>query len=239
MAQSYFLVGEAEQGISSALAFGERALRIAGANNPDLIVLRYGLFSVEDARKLIDVAYRSASGDTGKLIVASAPRLFHEAQNALLKVFEEPPEGVTLVLIVPSTGILLPTLRSRLLPLPSGDTGKGRSEAVSVIAREFIEANTAEREKIIEKLLDRAKSDKDDVKQGARADAVALAEGLAQAGYAGLRSLGDTPAALEYRLFLEDLSSFLPILHERSAPLKQLFEHLLLVVPKGLQVHEV
>ena len=233
MAQSYFVAGEAEQGITGALAFGERALGISGSNNPDVMVLRYGLFSVEDARKLIDAAYRSASGDTGKFIVASAPRIFHEAQNALLKVFEEPPAGVTLVLVVPSAGILLPTLRSRLLPLPSSENGMG---SIAPIAREFIEANAGERDKIIEKLLDRAKSDKDDVKQGARADAVALAEGLAQAGYAGLRSASSSATAGDYRAFLEDLSAFLPILHERSAPLKQLFEHLMLVLPGGLAV---
>src|SRR4051812_8412136 len=125
MAQSYFVAGEAEQGIKQALTFGERALGLTGTNNPDILVLRYGLFSVEDSRKLIDAAYRSASGGNGKLIIASAPRLFHEAQNALLKVFEEPPAGVTLVLVVPSAGILLPTLRSRLLSLPVGENVKG------------------------------------------------------------------------------------------------------------------
>jgi len=236
MAQSYFVAGEAEQGISSARAFGERALGISGSSNPDVIVLRYGLFSVEDARKLIDAAYRSASGDSGKLIIASAPRLFHEAQNALLKVFEEPPEGVTLVLVVPSVGILLPTLRSRLLPLPAMENKNGE---LTPIARSFIEASSNEREKLIEKLLDKAKSDKDDVKQSARAEAVGLLEGLMRAGYAQLRLLGTGSEAEEYRLFLNDLSRFLPILHERSAPLKQIFEHLLMVVPRKLQVHEV
>lgn len=38
-----------------------------------------------------------------------------EAQNALLKVFEEPPNGVCFVLVTPSKNILLPTICSRFI----------------------------------------------------------------------------------------------------------------------------
>jgi hypothetical protein len=241
---AYFVAGEVEAGVTSALSFAERTLDFTLEHNSDVVVLRFGLFTVDDARKLIDSAYRSASGDKGKVIIASMTRVFHEAQNALLKLFEEPPEGVTLILCVPSAGLLLPTLRSRLLELPidRGENSKGKSDSKEDqtkldITNEFLRADTKEREKIITKLLDRAKSDKDDVKQAARSEAIGLVEGLLRASYA-LSKEGEgsitTHVHEELRDFEDDLSSFLPILHERSAPLKLIFEHILLVIPTSL-----
>lgn len=229
---AYFITGESEQGIEQALLHAEQELGLVRENNPDLIVMRHGLFSVEDARKLSDMAQRAAMNGERKAIVVSALRLFHEAQNALLKIFEEPPAGTTLLLVVPSEGMLLPTLRSRLLPLPSSQkqvmTKNWSESRTSPIAQEFLQGSATQREKIIEKLLDRTKSDKDEEKQTARNQAVQLVEGLMQAAYAK-REIA----------FLSDLDAFLPILHERSAPLKLIFEHILLVIPRGLNKEPV
>lgn len=229
---AYFITGEREQGIERALLHAESELGLARENNPDLIVLRHGLFSVEDARKLSDLAYRAAMNGEQKAIVVSALRLFHEAQNAMLKIFEEPPAGTTLMLVIPSEGMLLPTLRSRLLPLPFSQ--KQIMTDNPSLLRTFLEARTAEREKIVAKLLDRAKSDKDEEKQAARNEAVQLVEGLIEAAYAKREAVSDPIEAEELMAFLSDLDAFLPILHERSAPLKLIFEHILLVIPKGL-----
>jgi hypothetical protein len=221
MAHAYFFAGEREAGIAAARAYGERELGLSGENSPDRIVLRHGLFSVADARRVIRLAEQAALGEK-KLIVVACERLFHEAQNAMLKVFEEPPADTTLVLVVPSEGILLATLRSRLVALASG------AHATSDATAAFLKASAVEREKLIAKLLDRAKSDKDEEKQAARGEALRLAEGLEVAAYAAWQK---TPSE-ETRLFLSDLNRFIPILHERSAPLKLIFEHLLLTTPK-------
>ncbi|MEO6536258.1 MAG: hypothetical protein ABIT47_01065 [Candidatus Paceibacterota bacterium] len=237
---AYYVAGDVETGVTSARSFSEQELGQSLENNPDIIILRFGLFSVDDARKLIDSAYRSASGDKGKVIIASMTRVFHEAQNALLKLFEEPPEGVTLILCVPSAGLLLPTLRSRLLSLPvshSDSSVEQGGETENNVAHEFLESDTKEREKIITKLLDKTKSDKDDVKQAARSEAIGLIEGLLRASYVLSKTtkMDSSDETLdELRTFESDLSAFLPILHERSAPLKLIFEHILLVIPKSL-----
>lgn len=225
MAHAYVITGGIEEGVAKALAFAENKFGLVGQGNPDVVVLRHNLFSVEDARKLADIAVAAPIGEH-KVIIVSATRFFHEAQNALLKLFEEPPQNVTLILVLPSQGVLLPTLRSRLAPLPEQ---RGNETDVSEFAQEFLAADPAEREKLIAKLVDRSKSDKDEEKQQARSDAVRLAEDLMRAASEKKR-IGDK----EYRLFVDDLMHFLPLLHTRSAPLKLIFEHLLLVVPKGL-----
>lgn len=222
---AYLYAGDREAGIKAARTFCERSLGLSGAANPDLAVFEYGLFSVDDARRI--GSFATQGGD--KAIVIAAGRLFHEAQNALLKLFEEPKEGVTLILIVPAEGILLPTLRSRLMRLPE------ESETVGTFgeaADAFLAAGNAEREKHIAKLLARTKSDKDSEKQAARLEAVALLSGITRAAYAARRNR-EGARAHELDLLLRDLDRFMPILHERSAPLKMIFEHLLIVMPEG------
>ena len=236
---AYVIEGEAEDGIGRALGFAERELALSAEANPDVIVRRYGLFSVEDARELAGIARLSSTTGGAQAIVVSATRLFHEAQNALLKLFEEPPPDTYLFLVVPSAGMLLPTMRSRVMALP--EDGKNAKKAKKVqkenqgIAEAFLGATAAAREKLVAKLLAQAKSDKDEEKQAARADALALAEGLARAAHA--KWLAAKPESAEeksLRAYLADLDSFIPILHERSAPLKLIFEHLALAAPRGL-----
>jgi len=227
MAHAYLLTGDIEEGINSALTFAHEKLNQAEGKNADLIVQRHGLFSVANALSLAEIARRAPDGVQGKVIVVSLTRIFHEAQNALLKLFEEPPTKTTLILIVPSDGMLLPTLRSRLMRLQSGKPLRG-------VGEQFICITQAEREKIIAKLLTRSKSDNDVEKQRARNEIVELVSGLMHVAYRELEEVSRVERA-EILAFLEDLSLFYPMLHERSAPLKPILEHMLLVIPNSLQ----
>lgn len=222
---AYFYAGDIEEGIQASLAFGERELELSGVGNPDIITLRYGLFPVEEARGISDIASRAPLRGEHKLITVATARIFHEAQNALLKVFEEPSPGTFLVLIVPSEGNIIPTLRSRLLPLP----GTEASGDLSPFAQEFIKADGASREKMIAKLLDRAKSDKAEEKQAVRIEALRFAEDLMRATYRAREKKSDS----ELGALLADLNRLIPVLNERSAPLKPILEHLLITVPQG------
>lgn len=225
---AYVYAGERTLGLAQARAFAASTLGLLGTNNPDLVVFEYGLFSVDDARRVGAFATQSSVAGGSKLIVLATGRLFHEAQNALLKLFEEPTEGTTLVLIVPAVGILLPTLRSRLMALPEqGNTG----EAASGATEAFLSANATERTKLVAKLIARSKSDKEGEKQAARLEAVDIINGLTRIAYAARSRGGDTK---ELDLLLRDLARFAPIMHERSAPLKLIFEHLLIVLPTKL-----
>ena len=221
---AYFYAGDSEEGIAAALAYAnELGLQ---ENSPDLLTLRHALFSVDDARLICELASRAPVAGDIKVMVISVGRIFHEAQNALLKTFEEPPAGTTLILIVPSEGNIIQTLRSRLLPLP----GSEASGTTSSLAEEFIQGGKAAREKVVAKLLERAKSDDPDEKQAARLAALHLAEGLTRAAYAAKKGK-ENP---QQDALLSDLSRLIPVLHERSAPLKPILEHLLLVCPKDV-----
>lgn len=222
---AYFVAGEAEEGIRAAHSFIEQVLKLPIPGNPDVITLRYDLFSVADARAIADIANRTSTQGDAKVIVMSAKRLFHETQNALLKVFEEPPAGVYLILIVPSEGAIIPTLRSRLLPLPG--TSAETSELTS--GELFLRAGEDERTKMVEKILNRAKKDSPEEKQAARIEALLFAQTLAVAAYTKRGTTSDDA----FTALLADLDRFIPILHERAAPLKPILEHIGIVTPKG------
>ena len=78
------------------------------------------VFGVSDARALAEQCSRRPGTGTLRVLVVSAREITNEAQNALLKLFEEPPATTRIVLAVPSDAALLPTLRSRLADPPPG-----------------------------------------------------------------------------------------------------------------------
>lgn len=220
---AYHIVGNEQEGIRAAHAYA----LAEGIPAHALHLHTHGLFSVDDARLLIDRAHRTEQGGQ-LLLVLSVQRIFHEAQNAMLKLFEEPPEGVTLILVVPAEGLLLPTLRSRLMPLPRP---QGATDSMPEIAAQFLASTAPERAKMVEKLVARTKSDKDEEKQRGRSEAVILMEGLMRHSYQALDSARVPAERVQHYAVLSDLSRFLPILHERSAPIKLIFEHVLLTIP--------
>ncbi|MEA3456977.1 MAG: DNA polymerase III subunit delta' [Campylobacterota bacterium] len=69
-------------------------------------------FSIDDAKLAIEKAYMSSEVET--IIILAAKEFSIDVQNKLLKVIEEPPPGVSFILMVSSKAALLPTVRSRL-----------------------------------------------------------------------------------------------------------------------------
>jgi len=91
--------------------------------------------SIEVVRDfLLDPAYRGSAGGRGRIfLVLQAELMSVPAQNALLKTLEEPPDGVTIILIASSAGDLLATTRSRCQlirfgPLPLDFVAGGLAE---------------------------------------------------------------------------------------------------------------
>lgn len=69
-------------------------------------------FKIDNAREVIAHAYIACS--QVKTLILCAPKYRIEAQNALLKILEEPPINTQFIMIAPSKNALLPTIISRL-----------------------------------------------------------------------------------------------------------------------------
>jgi DNA polymerase III subunit delta' len=69
-------------------------------------------FKIEDAKEVISEAYKSE--ENTKTLILGAKSFTVPAQNALLKILEEPPRNIVFILIAPNKSTFLPTVRSRL-----------------------------------------------------------------------------------------------------------------------------
>lgn len=69
-------------------------------------------FKIEDAKEVISEAYKSESQI--KTLILGAKSFTIPAQNALLKILEEPPPHIAFILLAPNKSTFLPTVRSRL-----------------------------------------------------------------------------------------------------------------------------
>ncbi len=78
----------------------------------EVLWFNYDSLLVESVREIIEESYQSS--DRSRRIFIEAKKINSISQNALLKLFEEPPKNLNFTLIVPSKSILLPTIRSRL-----------------------------------------------------------------------------------------------------------------------------
>ena len=89
------------------------SLGIKLVNNPDFVTFRSEVFGVDEARQLSLMAVRKALTNQ-KIFLISAGRLTVEAQNALLKAFEDPFPATHFFLVASEEGLILSTLRSRM-----------------------------------------------------------------------------------------------------------------------------
>lgn len=116
--------------------------------NPDLYLRVYRSFGIDDARELRDRAQRKAIFRDARVFAIFAPGMTNDAQNALLKVLEEPPAGAIFFLIVPSPHTMLPTLRSRLQMLALAE--KRRTSD----AEEFLAASAMKRLELLKDIYE-------------------------------------------------------------------------------------
>lgn len=96
--------------------------RIRDGNHPDVRLIEPLMgkkeISIQQIREIErQLNFRSFSGGKKIAILDPATLMNLSAQNALLKTLEEPPQDSLLILIAPTAGGLLPTLRSRCLRL--------------------------------------------------------------------------------------------------------------------------
>jgi len=168
-------------------------------------------FGIEDAREL--VALSSLKNFDEAVFLIGASSITSEAQQALLKLFEEPQQGTVFYVLVPH-GTLLPTLRSRMLKYDPRQSGPDFSQS---LAATFLKSTHKARSDQVAKLL------KDD--EGARERVRELLMGLE----IELQKHIKDPKA---RVGLEDIAKVRSYVGDRAPALKMLLEHLALSLPQ-------
>lgn len=173
---------------------------------------------IDEARALAErAAHRPIAGEKRHFII-SCRQMTLEAQNALLKLFEDPPATAQFYIIVPRLSVLLPTLRSRLHLFYESDAVHNAPDAQSMA---FLHASFSERLLAVAKLAKEKERTKDT--QAMRA----LIRGVESA--AALHANKETSAS-----FLRDVLLVSSYSETRGASHKMLLEHLALSIPRHL-----
>lgn len=112
---AYLIEGKKEVNLPLVLEIlSELGINIT--NNPDFYHLEVDSFKMKDGEYLKTLTSNKSFSDkvgSKKIFIISANSFLLEAQNSLLKVFEEPIENTHFFVLTPSVSVFIPTLLSR------------------------------------------------------------------------------------------------------------------------------
>ena len=179
-------------------------------------------FGIDESRALREQQVKRVAAGQERFFIIVSDFLTVEAQNALLKMLEEPSRGNRFFFILPVAGFLLPTLVSR------GEVvyyNHGESLA-SPLANDFVAGNLAARLALVKQLL--AAAEKIDSRL-ARQRALELVLGLSR--YYRQKIASQNPVTPEWRLCGRELAAAQSNLQKTGAVPKLILEHLALIWP--------
>ena len=109
---AYLIEGSREEIEKEIIEFiKELGINISG--NADFSHISVDSFKIQDARNLKAFSVEKATSNKKRIFLISTNNFLLQAQNSLLKMFEEPIENTHFFLIVPDASVLLKTFVSR------------------------------------------------------------------------------------------------------------------------------
>jgi hypothetical protein len=208
----FFLEGDQKETKPALLSLLEEEFSLKPGNNPDFHVGEFLSFGIDESRFLKTMQMRkSFSEDAQKIFIISANSFTLEAQNALLKIFEEPAVDTVFFILISSAQFLLPTLLSRAVVISLYE----HEEKFEKI-KKFLKESYAKRLEIV------AETAKDFPRTQI------FFEELIRFYYQKGKSTGSTKQEIKV---LELTSKYRIYSYARSPSLKMMLEHLALVCP--------
>lgn len=156
LGHGYFLVGSKEAAEKSVLKTAALLLRTKAEKlfcHPDFFRHQSDKFGIDDSHNLKKQAFLSSKFPGPKVFFLSAGSFTPEAQNALLKLMEEPPADVYFFISAFSPDALSLILRSRLAVLferASADLGKAKMDFLE----KFLKSSPVQRLKLVDCFFD-------------------------------------------------------------------------------------
>ncbi|MES2314933.1 MAG: hypothetical protein V4524_03315 [Patescibacteria group bacterium] len=224
---AYGLVGTTETR-DELISILEKKHTITAQGNPDFYIRNYETFTIDDAREIKSLhssrpltdegSIKGNNGAGKKIFVLTMNGITIEAQNALLKLLEEPAEYARFFLIIPSAHLLLPTVKSRLSLIGEASSSKETDADLIKDAEAFIKANQSKRLDIVKTLVDAISKEKK-TKQDA-IDFLNAVQGLVY----------KEKSVKEGKLALEAIEVARNYLNDRAPSVKMLLEYVALNV---------
>lgn len=122
LASTFAMTLQCESKETEACQKCDSCKKALGKNHPDIIMVNHekpGTISIDEIRDQVihDVSVKPYCSPYKVYIIPDSNMLTVQAQNALLKTIEEPPEYAVVMLLTSNIDSLLPTIRSRCVRL--------------------------------------------------------------------------------------------------------------------------
>jgi DNA polymerase III delta prime subunit len=235
---AYLIEGKKEEIIPDVLAF-LKEIGVETKGNQDFNQISVDSFKIDDARNLKSQSIEkglSANLPTGqagkKVFIILVNNFLIEAQNTLLKMFEEPIDNTIFFLIVPDTAIILPTLLSRFYLIKIKSDGGDELRQ----AEEFLKMSLTDRISFVKEMTAKNKDEDDEENQEAvsiesvRSKAIKFLNALETVLHKKLIvDSGLTTIQVDYFYQISKAREYLSV---PGSSAKSLMESVALVVPK-------
>jgi len=212
---AYLIEGEREVVVPELLDFLESKLGFMAKANPDFWMETFDTFGIDDARAVRELQSRKPIGEK-KIIVIQTHFFTREAQNALLKVLEEPVPDTTFFIITLNVESLLPTLRSRL-SFTQRRQGLRTDEDIA-FAEKFLSAHPSARIELLKDIIEEKDKNK----------AISFLNSLEFALHSQLR--GSTSQLGGGATVFKEIQKARSYLNDRSPSVKMILEHISLII---------
>lgn len=208
---AFLLLGNSTEIVKDLHIFLYKEYGVQIKGNPDLVHIVYDSFGIDEGRKIKKLhSLKPTKGDIRIFILQTRVFTF-EAQNTLLKMFEEPTKGVHFFIIMDSVNTLLPTLRSRLLEILVKSDIKN-TELIDTDT--FLSTSVSDRLEILKTLI----------KEKDVAKSITFIDDLLQTMY-------KNKDKLKYEASLINLVYLRKCLQSRAPSVKMILEHTALTIP--------
>ncbi len=153
---SHLIISNADDVMDDVFFAIENNLKIKTKANEFFFYEKYDKFLIGDARKVFDIHLKKTPKDDLQVFVLSFNFITREAQNAILKMLEEPKDRTHFFIIAPSKNMFLETIISRvaIIDLSSEQTSSLDN------ARVFMKKKIGDRMKTIATLIKDIRDDK-------------------------------------------------------------------------------
>lgn len=179
--------------------------------NQDFFKKDYESLGIDETREIKELQNKkSVTEKSLKIFVISTHSITREAQNALLKVFEEPTESTHFFIVMPNSANLLQTLISRV-EIVKNKFGEDRSAILPFDSKTFLKSSLSEKLKLLEKIIEEKEKNKLE----------ALIDDL-------IYTLSSVPDAkkLSYSKTIQEILVLKKFLNFKSSSIKNIAEHL-------------
>ncbi|GMQ95400.1 MAG: hypothetical protein BMS9Abin13_513 [Patescibacteria group bacterium] len=215
---AYLIEGDKECVLPELYEMLESVLEFPVKGNPDFWHGEFDTFGIGESRELKEMQSRKPVAGERKIFVVSVNFFTTEAQNALLKAFEEPVKGTHFFIITPHADALLPTLRSRLFTIAQLQ-GTAPDRESEDLAKDFLKSEKVARLSLVKNIIDAKDKNK----------AISFLNALEAILHERLQNIRCRTSNV-----LEEILKCRGYLRGRAPSVKMILEHIAMVVPEHM-----